>query len=288
MAAELALFSVLALGGGTLVTLLVLNNWEDIVKNPDVALERIANTIESNPNFAITTLRAGGNQLLSTDGLIAPLSLAKDIIMDLVKNDNVEVDWIFSPTVLQLEEDAAIPEIKRKQSAIQWGTLMIGIANNLSLGPTAVASVVAALRSAASRIKTAGAEAISFWYWNQPPEIKALLDPNKDIYLGEIYIDLLVNISPQLDYWKDPRPNRTIVPQFNQMTLTERKIRSVIINHTGDEITGKLICLNGWGTLGYYSMSPAPACVDSEAANSLANLMANIQSVENGTYPPTM
>ena len=278
----------LALGGGTLVTLLVLNSWEDVVKNPDVALETIANTIESNPNFAITTLRAGGNQLLSTDGFLAPLSLAKDIILDLVKADNVDLDWVFSPTALELEEDAAIPEFKRKQSAVQWATLMNGVADNLSLGPAAVASVVAALRSVASRIKTAGADAIYFWYWNQPPEIKALLDPNKDIYIAEIYIDLLVNISPQLDYWKDPRPNKTIVQQFNQMTLTERKIRSEIINYNESKITAKLICLNGWGTSISYSMSPAPACVDTYAANNLSLLMANIQSIENGTYPPMM
>jgi hypothetical protein len=278
----------LALGGGTLVTLLVLNSWEDVVKNPDVALETIANTIESNPNFAITTLRAGGNQLLSTDGFLAPLSLAKDIILDLVKADNVDLDWVFSPTALELEEDAAIPEFKRKQTAVQWGTLMNGVADNLSLGPAAVASVVAALRSVASRIKTAGADAIYFWYWTQPPEIKALLDPNKDIYIAEIYIDLLINISPQLDYWKDPRPNKTIVQQFNQMTLTERKIRSEIINYNESKITAKLICLNGWGTNINYSMSPAPACVDLNAANNLSLLMANIQSIENGTYPPMM
>jgi hypothetical protein len=254
------------------------------VKNPDVALERIANTIESNPNFAITTLRAGGNQLLSTDGLIAPISLSKDIIMDLVKNDNTDLDWVFSPTALQLEEDGQLLEIARKQHAIQWGTLMKGIADYLSEGPTAVANVVTALRSAASRIKTAGAEAVYFYYWGQPPEIKALLDPNKDIYIGEIYLDLLINISPRVDYWKDPRPNKTILQQFNQMTQTERIIRVKIASYNDSLVSGKKICENGWGTLGYYNMSPAPACIDSSNSQRYANLLTTIQSIEDGTY----
>ncbi len=284
MATELALLS-LALGGGTLITLLVLNNWEDIVKNPDVALERIANTIESNPNFAITTLRTGGNQLLSTDGFLAPQSLSKDIIMDLVKNDKTNLDWVFSPTALQLEEDGATLEISRKQIAIQWGTLMKGIADYLSEGPNAVANAVTALRSAASRIKTAGAEAIYYYYWTQWPEIKALLDPNKDIYMGEIYIDLLINISPRLDYWKDPRPNKTIVQQFNEMTLTERRIRSRILSYTDTLVSRKKMCENGWmDGPSYYNMSPAPACIDSSESQRYTNLLANIQSIENGTY----
>jgi hypothetical protein len=68
------------------------------------------------------------------------------------------------------------------------------------------------------------------------------------------------------------------------MTLTERRIRLRVADYNGSLVSGKKICENGWGTLGYPYMSLAPACIDSSNSQRYTNLLTDIQSIENGTY----
>jgi hypothetical protein len=279
MSAGFILAASLLLGGG--ITLLILNNWEDIAANPGVALETAARKIEQNPTRVINILRAGAAKLLTDPGRYMTFTITKELIKDVL---GIPVgDWAVSSTMTADESDTTQPNSNRKAVSMMFSKMLTSLADNLSSG--GVASVVSALRSASRRTIAAGTELQMNNYWQIPASDRILLDPSRDIYFSDILYDLFITVTPSLNstYWVDPRPGRTIVPQYNQSTVAEKQIISSIIPHNM-KWNDVYVCQQQWG-----SFNPAliyPTCSDSAGdTRKLSELLATISTIESAAAP---
>jgi hypothetical protein len=252
----IAIIAAALLGAGAAATA-VIRSWADIEASPGVALELIANNIESDPARIITVLRTGATQIISPEGIADPIRSIKNSVKELIGVNESLTD--------ALETPMQIPEYYRKGGALLYNTLMTSLADNLAGGPSAVAAVVAALRSAEARTKAAGDNLELNPYWMRPMAEQALLNPSADIYFAEIFYDLAITITPSLNdtIWKDIRPGRSVLPKLSTtMTLIQKKMRGTIINFNMTEFQEMELCKRGWDGTQRRPTRNSITCVD--------------------------
>jgi len=218
--------------------LIGLNSWKDLEANPEAALRAAANAIETDPARIINLLDIAAEDIIKPEFLDSPIGYARALIEEII-NGKLQ-HWIVPDNFANRAEG----EEGDPRDAIRHTIWFKSVADNLRQGPTSIANVVAALRSAADRVKAAGG------MMPRPPN-------NILSYIGwyesgvDTFNDVIWDTSPILSpslnssWYTDPRSN-LLLAKSSTMTPLQKRERDAIINWNTQVSVYIKMCELGW------------------------------------------
>jgi hypothetical protein len=232
-------------GIGTTMILIGLNSWADLEANPEAALRAAANAIETDPARIISLLDIGAEDIIKPEFLDSPIGYARALIEEII-NGKLK-DWIVPDNFANRaegEQPVNYSLTSRQYDAIRHTIWFKSVADNLRQGPTSVANVVAALRSAADRVKAAGG------MMPRPPTnmLSSIgwYESGVDTF-NDVIWDTSPILSPSLNssWYTDPRSN-LLLAKSSTMTPLQKRERDAIINWNTQVSVYIKMCELGW------------------------------------------
>jgi hypothetical protein len=226
-------------------TFFTINSWADVEANPGLTFAMIADNIDKDPNRIILILNDAASKLLTADGRQMPIAITKQAIQNLAGKPN-EITQILP------DEIDDMTSIKMKAGiAVVYSAMMTSLAENLSQGDDAKDNVVTEILSASSRILNRGISEILWTWYGMPAQQKEDLiakgfTENSDIFFGEIFTDLAINITPSLHntIWKDADGN--VLKQWSELDSNGRYNRQSRISRNIPAYSEAMFAELGW------------------------------------------
>jgi hypothetical protein len=232
-------------GIGTTMVLIGLNSWKDLEAKPEAALRAVAKAIETDPVRIINLLDIAAEDIIKPESLDSPVGYARALIEEII-NGKLKY-WIVPDDFANRaegEQPINYSLANRQRDAIRHTIWFKSVADNLRQGPTSVANVVAALRSAADRVKAAGG------MMPRPPgwglSDMGWYESGVDTF-NDVVWDTSPILSPSLNssWHTDPRSN-LLLAKSSTMTPLQKRERDAIINWNAEVSVYIKMCELGW------------------------------------------